>query len=257
MAFGSALKTLRSDLGLSQLALAGALGTTQRHVSFIESGRSRATREFLIRLCTGLALSLPQRAMLFDAAGLANPFRHDDFGAAEMEALLDRIERRVLRHWPFPGFVLDRSWQVLRANGPGLALTASLGAPPGEMPSLFEIFLSPAFRARVQNWQDVSLVFYFRMLGAAAENPALARRLDQARAEGLFDHVPARLASTDPPPPFVPARLTGPDGVTLTMSSLVGRLASIHDAAIAGLEVELLAPVDDETEACLLGHAPD
>ncbi|WP_373355401.1 helix-turn-helix domain-containing protein [Pseudoroseicyclus sp. CXY001] len=251
---GPALQNLRQDLGLSQLALAGRIGTTQRHVSFVETGRSRATRDFLIRLCTELALSLPQRAMLFSAAGLPNPFRHEGFGAAEMEALLDRLERRVLRHWPFPGFVLDAEWQVLRRNGPGAALLASLG-DAGPHPSLFEIFLSEAFRARVRNWQDVSLVFYFRMQAAAAESERIAARFARARAEGLFDHVPARLAGTAPPA-FVPAVLEGPGGVLLSMSSLVGRLASIHDAAIAGLEVELLSPVDDETEACLLGHAP-
>lgn len=250
--FGSALKTIRADLALSQLALAGALGTTQRHVSFLETGRSRPTRDFVIRLSTGLSLSLPQRAALFDAAGFDNPYRRRDFGAQEMADVLDMLDRRALRHWPFPAFVLDCGWTVLRANAPGRALLSSFMDAGNAPPSLFEIFLSDAFRSRIENWDEVSLIFYFRMMAAAAQDAHLKTLFERARADGLFAHVPDRLAEAGDVPPYVPAVLRGPDGTRLAMSSFVGHLASVHEAAIEGLEVEFMIPMDEATEACLL-----
>ena len=100
--FGTALRTLRNDLGLSQLALAGAISTTQRHISFLETGRSQPTRDFVTRLSTQLAISLPHRALLFDAAGFQNPYRHDYLDEGGLEQLLDMLEARALHHWPFP-----------------------------------------------------------------------------------------------------------------------------------------------------------
>lgn len=253
--FGLALRNLRADLGLSQLALAGVLSTTQRHISFLETGRSLPSRGFVIRLSTELSLSLPQRAALFDAGGFDNPYRHRAFGSDEILHVLDMLERRLLAHWPFPGFVLDAEWRVLRANEAGAQMLAGMGAPANTPTSLFELFLSPGFRARLENWEEVSLIFYYRMQAAAAHSPDLAARFAAARCDGLFDHIPTQLAAPALPPAYVPAIFRGPDGTRLAMSSLVGKLASVHEAAIEGLEVELIMPVDEETEACLLASA--
>lgn len=254
--FGAALRTLRQDLGLSQLALATAISTTQRHVSFLETGRSRPSKDFVVRISTDLSVSLPQRAMLFDAAGFTNPYRNQSFGDQELSALLDTIEARALAHWPYPGFLLDREWTVLRMNAPAEGLLAGFDLPKDAPPSMFEVFLSPQFRERVENWQEVSTVFYFRMQAACAHSSLLAARFAQARADGLFDHMPGRLSADMDVPPYIPVIFAGPGGQRLSMSSFVGKLASIHDAAVEGLEIELLIPVDAATEACLLGHPP-
>jgi transcriptional regulator with XRE-family HTH domain len=100
--FGPALRSMRGDLGISQLDLAQAIQTTQRHVSFLETGRSAPTRDFVIRLAVGLTLSLPQRAALFDAAGYQNPYMKRQFGPEAHKSVLDMLERRVLAHWPYP-----------------------------------------------------------------------------------------------------------------------------------------------------------
>ena len=250
--FGHALKTLRADLGLSQLELSHAISSTQRHVSFLETGRSQPTREFITRICTDLSLSLPQRAALFEASGHDNPFKRPGFGPAQTAEVLDLIERRALRHWPFPAFALDLDWNVLRTNAPGQNLLTMFATPGNAPTSLFDLFLSDTFVALLENWRDVSLVFYFRMQAAARRSPALAEMFDTARASGKFDHIADHLAQLQEVPPYVPARLRLPDGTRLAMSSFVGKLASIHDASIEGIEIELMVPMDEDSEGKML-----
>ena len=120
--------------------------------------------------------------------------------------------------------------------------------------SMFEVFVSDTFRSRLENWEDVSLVIYLRMQIAATHSPHLAELLRSSRTSGIFDHIPDRLTAPQDVPAYVPAILRRPDGGRLIMSSFVGQLASVHDAAIAGLDIEFLMPMDEETEACLMDH---
>lgn len=252
--FGLALKTMRMQLGLSQLELATAIDSTQRHVSFLETGRSQPSSSFVARLATGLSLSLGQRAALFDALGAANPYRRRDFDADQLRSVLDMLENRALRHWPFAGFVLDESWTVLRANPQGWALLQSLGQGHNAETSLFEVFLSDSFLTRVENWEEIALIFYFRMQKVASRSARLQQLFEEAKAQGRFAHLGDRLTGGAEVPPYIPAIFHGPDGQRLQMSSFVGRLASIHEAAIDGLEIELMVPVDEQTETCLLSQ---
>ncbi|MFY0680735.1 MAG: helix-turn-helix domain-containing protein [Thalassovita sp.] len=255
-AFGQTLRTLRTDLSLSQLDLAHELGTTQRHLSFLETGRSKPSTEFVIRLATGLSLSLGQRAALFDASGFANPYRHQFFGDQDRAAVLDMLERRALRHWPFPGLILDQDWTVLRTNAGGKALLSDFGYTGNEQISLFEVFLSQPFQDRILNWEDLSMVFYFRMQAAAQRSSHIRHLLSLAKSAGRFDHLPQRLTSGDRAPPYIPAIIKGPNDITLSLTSFVGSLVATQDAAIEGLEVELMLPMDEATETCMLNTAP-
>lgn len=72
--FGNVLKNIRADLGLSQAALAGQIGSTQRHVSFVETGRSRVTQYFVELICGAIPLSIAQRQSLYETAGLKSPY---------------------------------------------------------------------------------------------------------------------------------------------------------------------------------------
>lgn len=253
--FGTTLKTMRGDLGLSQLSLAHKIDTTQRHISFLETGRSGPTRDFVIRLATGLALSMPQRAALFEAGGFQNPFKQKNFESEDLEAVLDTIERRILSHWPFPGFVLNEDWQILRTNAAGEALITPF-LPEGEtIPTMFSFFLSKSLRERIVNWPAVAEMLYYRLQISALSSPDLAKTLADARADGTFDAVPQTLQGTEEPQPFVPAILRGPGGQLMSISSFAGNLMTVHEAAIAGLEIELMFPVDDMTESVLLGRS--
>lgn len=250
-AFGHVLSNVRAALGLSQIALAHRLDSTQRHISFLETGRSRPSPQFLTRICTQLSLSADQRANLFAASGYANPYQARQFGDAEVTATLDMIERRVLAYWPFPALVLDASWNILRMNAPGRAFFGALGGGDGNDASFLRQILSPDFMALIANWEEVSPVLYFRLQAAAATDPDIADAFAGARDAGLFDHLPRLMIEQDRAPVYVPIRMRLPGGGTLTMTSMVGHIASVQDALVAGFEVELIVPTDDASETAM------
>lgn len=250
--FGPALRRLRRTLGLSQLALATLLASTQRHISFLETGRSRATPAFLQRLCTELNLSTAQRSALFEASGLRNPFPERGLNDAEVANALDTIERRLLRNWPFPAFALDRDWTVLRANDSARRMFAGLGVDLGQpAPSLLAIVLSPAFRASIRNWSEVSPGFYFRLQAAAERNATVRDAFEAARADGVFDDIPALITGQTSGDPMTCAELALPDGSVVRMTPFVGHFVTLQDVRLETIEIELMVPMDDPTEARL------
>ena len=249
--FGLGLKDVRARLGLSQEALAMQLGSTQRHLSFLETGRSQPTPSFLARICRELELSLAQRANLFDASGLANPYARRTPDSEEVVKALDMIEARLLRHWPFPGTILDHAWAILRTNR---AFDCMIGPmiPPGNEPNLLDVLLSDGFRERLLNWDEVLPVFYYRLQASAALNPRVAAIFERVKSQGLFDGFEKHLTADKPMPVFVPFRIALAPGVEVEMSSVLGRLVSIQDAAFEGFEVELMMPTDVASEKAVL-----
>lgn len=248
-AFGQTLKTLRAELGLSQSALALAIDSTQRHVSFLETGRSAPSREMVSRITSQLSLSAGQGATLFEASGFRYPDPSADFEAGAMNDVLDRIERHVLGNWPFPGFVLDAQWNVLRSNPPADVFLGNMFGGQNTRFNLLQLFLSAQFRQMIQNWDEASTALYFRMQAAAAQSPDVAELLGQAMREGHFDGVKSQ-AGQDVPI-YVPIALQVPGVGLLQVSSMLGRLASVHDAAVEGFEIELMTPMDVESEMAL------
>lgn len=246
--FGSYLKQLRSDLGLSQSDLAQTLSSTQRHISFLETGRSQPTRSMLGRLATDLALNAAQRASLFEASGFHNPYKQRQFASQEVTDALDMVETRVLKNWPFPAFVLDSEWTILRTNSSAKVMLQSMGDNPNNM---FDLILSADFRKQVVNWDEASAPFYYRLQSAAAKSTEVRKKFDQARANGLFDGITDQFNQGNDIPVYVPLILQLPNGVKLSATSLLGRIMSIQDALVEGYEIELMVPVDEESEAML------
>ena len=255
--FGTALRGMRETLGLSQLALATRLSSTQRHISFLETGRSQITSDFLQRLMGELNLSSAQRSALMEASGYRNPYPARPLNSDEMRAALDTIETRILNSWPFPAFALDRDWTVLRANGPAQAMFAAFGADiSGAGASLLTVVLDPGFRAAILNWEEASRGFYFRLQQAGARNAVVRRAFDAAKSGGMFDHVPAQITGAAPPEPLQPVIMGLPNGARLQLMPLVGHLATVQDVRLEAVEIELMVPLDDASAAFLSGLAP-
>lgn len=244
-AFGEALRAVRRDLRLSQEAVAHAVGTTQRHVSFLETGRSEPTRTMIGRLVAGLGLKAVHRAALFAASEFRNPYPPRSLEGEELQATLDLMSRQVLRHWPFPAFVVDRDWNFLRTNEAGARMIASFGG----ISNMHALFLSPEFNALVTNWEHASGSFYTRIQEVARRSPAVRAALDAAIDDGRFDHVARVLGGTQEVPVYVPIEVQFPNGARMRFTSMYGRWAALHDAVAEQFEVEFLVPLDEASEA--------
>lgn len=243
-AFGPRLRSVRRELGLTQEDVAHSIGTTQRHLSFLETGRSAPTRKMLGRLVSALNLTAAQRVSLFEASGFRSPYPTRTLDDAAVQATLDLMERQVLGHWPFPAFVVDRDWNFLRSNPSGERMIAAFGS----VPNMHALFLSPEFRAVVTNWEQASGSFYTRIQDVAQRSPVVRAALDEAVAEGRFDHVARVLGGTNEVPVHIPIEVQLPDGAQMRFTSLHGRWVSVHDALAEQFEVELLVPLDPASE---------
>lgn len=249
--FGNVLKPLRRDLGLSQAGLADALNSTQRHISFLETGRSQPSRAMIGRMATELRLTAGQKASLFNASGFRNPYKRRSFSSQEVTEALDMIEHRVLAHWPFPAFVMDAEWAVLRMNTPAKTMFSPYLAKADGQLNMFSVFFSDTFHSQIENWPEVSSSVFYRMLSAAARSETLRVEFEKARKSGMFDQIVSTLTHTNEIPIFVPVILKLPNGARLKLTSLLGQLVSVHDALVEGFEVEFMIPTDAESEVLL------
>src|SRR5712671_7922578 len=135
-ALGRLLKEWRGRRGYSQLDLALAARTTQRHLSFVESGRATPSREMVLRLAATMDLPLRQQNVLLLAAGYAPAWRERDLSTPELAVVNKALDYMLAQHEPYPAFVVDRRWNLLRANQGALNLIEFLTGPaPVDSPS--------------------------------------------------------------------------------------------------------------------------
>ena len=99
--FGSRLRQWRRRRGLSQLELAARAATTARHLSFLETGRSRPSRDMVLRLCEVIGVPLRERNNLLHAAGLEATFPEESLDSADLAPYRAAIDRIVKAHMPF------------------------------------------------------------------------------------------------------------------------------------------------------------
>lgn len=247
-AFGTVLKAHRAARNFSQHRLSHAAQTTQRHVSFLETGRSRPTREMVARLCEALALPPGGRAELYRAGGFVSPYTDHDMNDAEIQKALSIIDRFVLGAWPYPAFVLTQAWRIVRANRSAAAL---LGTTPQTISkdtlSFVDVILSEDFRTRIANWHEVSTVFYARLAKQAAWDKEAAHELARLKSAGALTQPEPTGTPVEQKPTILATRMRAQNGAELAFTSVVGHFASTFDQLMSGLEVEFLFPIDQDT----------
>ena len=196
--FGPMLRAWRRRRGASQLSLALQSGVSQRHVSFLESGRARPSREMVVQLSTALDVPLRQRNEMLLAAGFAPAYRETNLGAPELAPVRRAIDFMLKQQEPYPAVVIDRLWNLLQANDAANAFTVFLfegmppAPPPGKGPNLLRWILDPkALRSKISNWEEVARYLvsttYAEILAAGGDADG---RLSGRRqgAVGVHDH---------------------------------------------------------------------
>ena len=96
---------------MSQLQLAVDADSTSRHISFLETGRSRPSAGMVDRLCDALQIPVRERNGLFEGAGISAPYENGSIEDPNLGPFRFAIDVMLDKHLPFPGFVLDRNWK--------------------------------------------------------------------------------------------------------------------------------------------------
>lgn len=263
-AVGTLLRRWRARRGLSQLALALETGLSQRHLSFVESGRSAPSRQAILTIAQALDVPLGERNRLLLAAGFAPAYAEEPLQDAQMDGVLRAVKRMLAQHEPFPALVMDRCWNVLMTNAAAprfFGTYIDLEAWPRPRNMLHLMFDPRALRPFIANWAVASASLVERARREAvggvpdAQTEALVAAL---RAYSTADvAAPDADADPAPPSPVVPLSFVK-DGVTLHYFSIVSSIGAPTAVAAQELRVESLFPLDAATEAhhlALFGQA--
>jgi transcriptional regulator with XRE-family HTH domain len=239
--FGAKLRRWRRARGLTQLALATRAATTARHLSFLETGRSRPRAELVGRLADALGLPPREHNALLAAAGLPARFPQrplDDDGLAPYS---DALETLLRGHEPLPAAVLDRYGAVVRANAAFERLTPGLvGLSPEE---LVDRHFGPGpWRDAVANWPEVAAAWLARQRQEADRTGDPRLHALVARAEALIGPLPRDAGAGDSPTACARLRV---DGEVLELFALVARFDAAHDVTLGELRIELMYPGND------------
>src|SRR5689334_14667274 len=173
-AVGRLLRTWRDDRRLSQLDLSTRAGVSARHLSFVETGRSRPTPEMILRLAEELDVPLRQRNELLLAGGYAPAFSESDLDGPPLAVVLAGLRQVLTGHQPCPAVLVDRHWTMVDANAAVSLLTAGCAPELLEPPvNVLRLALHPDGMApRIENlaeWRTHLLHRLDRQTAATAD----------------------------------------------------------------------------------------
>ncbi len=258
--FGGLLKSWRAARKLSQLELALSSGVSQRHLSFLESGRSRPSEAMIAQLAEALEVPLRERNVLLTAAGFAPRYRESALDEAAMQAVRDALLRTLAHHDPFPAVVVDRNFDLLLENRGFSALLGLFGdvdalwqrCCPGAARNLLRLTFHPAgARPLIRNFEELAPLLLARawrdtlggdgdiqaFIGALREDPSLPAR---CRLPDLGSAAP----------PVLP--LTLGDGRTeISLFTMISTFGTPHDVTTDEIRLETFFPADAASETLL------
>jgi transcriptional regulator with XRE-family HTH domain len=255
-AFGRLLRHWRGLRGLSQLALAQETGTTTRHLSYIENGRSRPGRDLVLRLAEALDVPLRSRNELLAAAGLSVEFRENELGSTALEPYRRAVLGVMEAVNPFPAFALDACFNLHEANRAARSLLAGVRGPvdgsasDGRPLNLVDVFLAPGpSREQIANFPEVAWSWHARLSRAMAglERESEAWRSLKERIEAYLRDVPRPLFEGAGDPVTCPTFRIG-DRLVRTIGMTM-RFGPSRDVTLEELSVDLLCPRDAEADA--------
>jgi transcriptional regulator with XRE-family HTH domain len=251
--FTRQLRHWRTTRGWSQLDLALRAGTTQRHLSFIEQGRSRPGRAMVLRLAESLGLSLRERNGLLLSASFAPVFAESQLAAPDLEPVRDALDRILAGHLPYPAVVVRPYGEQVAANRAIAVLTDGAAPELLEPPvNVLRLALHPdGMGRRVENLAD-----WGRHVIESLRSHAL--RSPDPRLDGFITELETYVPATTPGPDHlgfaVPLRLRSDDG-TLHLITTLTSFATAVDVTLSELHLEAFLPADDRTANILRRRA--
>ena len=251
---GDLLRDWRRIRGKSQFDLALDAGVSQRHVSFVESGRSVPSRQVLMRIADALDVPLRDRNALLTAAGYAALYADTGLDAPEMDSITRALRRVLQQHEPFPAVVLDRYWNVILTNEAApkfFGQFVDIAARPAPRNLLHLMFDPDGMRPFIADWEATS-----DSLLARVRRETIGHTIDRETADliaALLDYSletparPSRPAAQAPWSPVVPIGFVRAD-CTLRYFSMITTVGTPQTVAAQELRIECMYPADMETE---------
>jgi len=254
---GPLLRDWRQRRRMSQMELALEAGVSTRHLSFVETGRSRPSAEMVLHLAERLDVPLRERNELLLAAGFAPQYSARDFDDPALREVRDAVSRVLAAHEPYPAIAVDRYWNLVASNealGPILE-----GVAP-------ELLVPPVNTIRLALHPDGVAP---RILNLGEYRADLVDRLDRAARltgdplltelyEEMLGYPGPELGGQSPVDAAVTVGLQlapapGSDAPELSFFSTITTFGTAVDVTVSELAVEAFFPADDQTATYLRG----
>lgn len=252
-AIGKVLREWRERRRLSQLDLALEAGVSARHLSFVETGRSKPGREMLLKVLARLEVPFREQNRLLLAGGHAPAFPERSLDDAELLPVREALDQILGDHEPYPAFVVDRAWNYVTANSAMRGLVMDVAVDPA--------LLEPPVNVLRLSFHPRGLAPLFLNLGRWRAH--FCRRLERqvaatgdAELAALLDEIAGYPIPADEPDPDAreflgPVRVRAPGGGELAFFGMFATFDTPFDVTTSELALELLFPADRATVEAL------
>jgi transcriptional regulator with XRE-family HTH domain len=246
---GDLLREWRQRRRLSQLDLAIEADISARHLSFVETGRSRPTSHMILRLAEHLDVPLRERNTLLLAGGYAPAYPQRGLGEPELGAVRAALRQILAGHEPYPAIVVNRWWELVDANASIPILTQGCAPSLLEQPvNVLRLSLHPdGMASRIANLPEwrAHLLARLRRQAAATGDPRLRE---------LHEELCGYPGGQDQPPRgpgvVIPLRYRHGDA-ELSLFSMTAVIGTPLDVTVDELAIEAFYPADQATAAAL------
>jgi transcriptional regulator with XRE-family HTH domain len=254
---GSLLREWRELRRLTQLELALDAGVSARHLSFVETGRSRPGRDMLLRILDRLEIPFRERNRLLLAAGHAPAFPERPLDGPELAPVREALDLILTGHEPYPAVVVDRAWNLVAANSATTSLTSAVEIDPAllEPPiNVLRVGLHPRGMAplivNLAGWRAHFLERLERQIAITGDRELAALAEEIAGYPAPGDDVD-RPAARDGGEMLGPVRVRAPGGGELSFFGMFATFDTPFEVTTSELAIELLFPADRRTAETL------
>lgn len=247
--FGSTLKEWRSKRRMSQLDLGLTANVSARHISFLETGRSKPSKSMVMMLSDVLEMPNATRNTFLGMAGFAPAYQNRTLDDKDLAHVRQAVNWTLDRHDPYPAFALDRQWNIVRANKSANMLLSSAGIVEGD--SFLEAMLDEnGISNMLENWHEVMHNFIIRLRTESNHlggDPVLDKAIKNM-TEGLGNSAPFYEDATSA---VISARYRFGDTI-LSLFSTISSFGIAEDIALSELKIEMMFPADEATRQAFL-----
>lgn len=252
-AFGAVLKEFRKARRLSQLDLAVEADVSTRHISFLETGRAKPSREMILHLSRMMAIPSKDVNILLASAGFGHHFQATDLNQTLLSPVRAALTFMLEAHDPYPALVVDGRWNILMVNQSQQRLTEYFIEQGARFPAttnMMDLFFDESgYRPFVDNWEQVACFLLQRIykehllsIDRENRNELLERLLTYSGIPSNWQKQDVGDIST----PLVQLELTL-GGANLTLFSTIATFGTALDITLQDIRIEHYFPGDETT----------
>jgi transcriptional regulator with XRE-family HTH domain len=246
---GELIRFWRTQRRLTQMDLALDANLSTKHLSFVETGRSRPSRQLLVHLAQHLDVPIAERNRLLLAGGFAPPYLEQPYDGEIMQPLRESLSRLLEAHEPNPALIVDGLWNLIEANRAASLLWDGVDPELLEPPiNVLRLAVHPGGLPKISSMTaacSAPLIQKLRRRSREDADPALGELIEEVGSY-LPDDPPAGPATQ----PVVSLNLRTPLG-EVSLFTVIATLGAPLEVTAANLAIETFVPTDERSAARL------